>query len=376
MRPKEKRIRKPLLNEKYMGMAINLAKKGTGKTSPNPLVGAVIVKDGQIIGKGYHKKAGDEHAEITALKKAGAKAENSELYVNLEPCCHFGKTPPCTDAILRSKIKKVTIGMLDPNPLVAGKGISALRGGGVTVEVGLLEEDCRRLNEVFIKYISTGKPFVILKAAASLDGKTATCKGDSRWISNEFSRNMVHQLRNQVDGIMVGIETVIKDDPLLTTRLKKGKGKDPIRIIVDTHLRISSQAKVFNPDSEAKTIVAVGEPLQKNNVGMIEEAGGIILPVKTENNQIDLAALMAALGKMEITSVMIEGGARINASALRDKIIDKILIFFSPRIIGGSEASGIFGGEGIASLKESTALRNLHVRRLRGDFLMEGYLKN
>lgn len=362
------------MNEEYMKLAIHLAKRGRGKTSPNPLVGAVIVKDGMVIGKGYHKKAGGDHAEIIALKEAGVHAEDSELYLNLEPCCHFGKTPPCTEAILKSGIKKVIIGMEDPNPLVSGKGIDILRDRGVKTEVGLLKEDCERLNEVFIKYISTGKPFVILKAAASLDGKIATSTGESRWITGEKSRNFVHRLRNQVDAIMVGIGTIVKDDPRLTTRIKGNMGKDPIRIVVDTRLNILPEAKVFNPDSKAKTIIVTGKSVPRKKIARIEEAGGIVLPVEKVKGRVDLIKTIRLLGKMEITSIMIEGGSKINDSVLKSGIVDKFYLFLAPKIIGGSEAAGIVGGEGLKRLSDAVRLKDLSVRKLGSDLLIESYL--
>ncbi len=240
----------------FMKKAVNLARKGLGRTSPNPMVGAVVVRKGIVVGQGFHQKAGGPHAERIALAQAGGKARGATLYVNLEPCNHFGRTPPCTQAILESGIKKVVFGMTDPNPTVKGGGAAWLRSQGIDLVQGVLEEECRRLNEVYVKWITTGLPFVILKAAVSLDGRIATRTGDSKWISNEHSRLLVHRIRNQVDGVLVGIGTVVKDDPLLTVRLSRGKIRDPLRIVIDPRLRISKKARILS--SAGKTLIISG----------------------------------------------------------------------------------------------------------------------
>ncbi|MFH0812619.1 MAG: bifunctional diaminohydroxyphosphoribosylaminopyrimidine deaminase/5-amino-6-(5-phosphoribosylamino)uracil reductase RibD [Pseudomonadota bacterium] len=357
-----------------MRMAIKLASRAVGQTSPNPLVGAVIVKDGHIVGKGYHRRAGEPHAEINALAEAGNQAMGAELYVTLEPCSHYGRTPPCVDAIIQRNIKKVFVGMLDPNPLVNGKGIHKLREADIWVTTGILEEACQELNEIFIKYITTKRPFVILKAAASLDGRIAAVGGDSKWITNEKSREYVHCLRNQVDAVLVGIGTVLKDDPQLTTRLKNRKGKDPIRIVVDSTLKISPKAKVFNPESKAPTIIATTPNAPLKQIKAIEKQGGRVMVIPSQN-QIDLNLLMETLGKEDVTSVLVEGGSQINTSALQAGIVDKVLFFYAPRIIGGKNAPLLVVGEGVSKVEDALLLHRIKTRRFGDDVMIEGYVK-
>lgn len=356
-----------------MRMAIKLALKAQGKTSPNPLVGAVIVKSGEIIGRGFHHQAGGPHAEINALNEAGSKAKGAELYLNLEPCSHFGKTPPCVDTIIERKIRKVFVGMVDPNPLVSGNGIKKLKKAGIEVVTGILEAECRRINEVFIKYITTGRPFVILKTAASLDGRIAAESGDSQWITNEKSREYAHRVRNMVDAVLVGIGTVKKDDPLLTCRLKNRKGRDPIRIIVDSSLSISLNARVLNLDSPSPTIIAITPEAPLKKRAAIEKTGARILEVPSIK-QVDLRLLMKALGKEGITSVLIEGGSAINTSALESGVVDKVLFFYAPKIIGGTRAPQMVGGKGIVKMKDALALHAITISRFGDDVMIEGYI--
>jgi diaminohydroxyphosphoribosylaminopyrimidine deaminase/5-amino-6-(5-phosphoribosylamino)uracil reductase len=360
--------------DEYMWLAIKLALKAQGQTSPNPLVGALIVKNGIIVGRGFHCQAGTPHAEINALTEAGNKAQGAELYVNLEPCSHFGRTPPCVDAIIQKKIMKVFMGMVDPNPLVRGKGIRRLKEAGIEVATGILEKECRKLNEVFIKYITTKRPFVILKAAASLDGRVAAESGDSQWITNEKSREYVHQLRSTVDAVLVGIGTVKKDDPLLTCRLKNRQGKDPIRIVVDSTLSISPQAKVLNLNSQAPTIIATTPKAPLKKRALIEKKGARVLVIPSKD-RVDLRLLMETLGKEEITSVLIEGGSEINTSALQSGIVDKVLFFYAPKIIGGKQAPLMVGGKGIARVKDALVLHNITTKRFGDDVMIEGYIK-
>jgi len=360
--------------EDYMWLAIKLALKAQGQTSPNPLVGALIVKNGAIVGRGFHCQAGTPHAEINALTEAGNKAQGAELYLNLEPCSHFGRTPPCVDAIIQKKIMKVFVGMKDPNPLVRGKGIKRLKEAGIEVATGILGKECRKLNEVFIKYITTKRPFVILKAAASLDGRVAAETGDSQWITNEKSREYVHRLRSAVDAVLVGIGTVKKDDPQLTCRLKNRKKKDPIRIVVDSTLSISPRAKVLNLNSQALTIIATTQKAPLKKRALIEKKGARVLVIPS-HDRVDLRLLMEALGKEEITSVLIEGGSEINTSALQSGIVDKILFFYAPKIIGGKQAPLIVGGKGIAKVKDALVLHNITTQRFGDDVMIEGYVK-
>jgi len=360
--------------ETYMKVAIAQAKKARGRVSPNPLVGAVVVKKGEIVGLGYHHRAGSPHAEIHALARAGRKARNADLYVTLEPCCHYGRTPPCVNAIVENNIKNVIIGMTDPNPLVSGKGVAKLRKAGIGVESGILEEECRKLNEVYIKYITRKTPFVILKVAATLDGNIATRTGDSRGITCGKSLRVVHQLRDQVDAIMVGIGTVKADDPLLTTRLQRKTGKDPIRIIVDSSLSISPRAKVFDRGSEAGVIVATTNRASLRKKEHLEKMGARIISVASKGGAVSLKPLMRALGKLEVTSILLEGGTRLITSALNEDIVDKIFFFYAPKILGGRLAHGITAGKGVDKIRQAVKVRDLTVKKCGDDVLVEGYL--
>jgi diaminohydroxyphosphoribosylaminopyrimidine deaminase/5-amino-6-(5-phosphoribosylamino)uracil reductase len=362
------------MSEKYMKIALAQAKRALGRVSPNPLVGAVIVKRGEIVGVGYHHQAGSPHAEINALNKAGQKARNADLYVTLEPCSHYGRTAPCVETIVNRRIKKVVIGMIDPNPLVAGKGIAKLKAAGIVTTSGVLEDECRKLNEVYVHYITKRIPFVILKVASSLDGKIATKTGDSRGITAHQSLRKVHALRDQVDAILVGSGTVKVDDPLLTTRLGGKRGKDPIRVIVDSALSISPRAKVFNPSSLSGVIVATTHRAPKRKKEEIEEAGGTIITVASKDGRVSLRSLMRTLGKREITSVLIEGGTNISTSAFNEGIVDKIIFFYAPKILGGSRAYGITAGKGVDMISRARKVHDLTVKKCGDDVLVEGYL--
>lgn len=372
----------------YMELALELAARARGRTSPNPMVGAVVVKDGEIVGRGFHPKAGKPHAEVYALEEAGERAKGSTLYVTLEPCCHYGRTPPCTGKILASGISRVVAAMTDPNPLVAGKGIAELRRAGVEVEVGLLEDRARELNEAFIKYITTGRPFLIMKWAMTIDGKIASRSGDSRWVSGEESRALVHRLRDQVDGIMAGIGTVLKDNPRLTTRLPRTPppqdetpesaddfraGKDPIRIIVDSHLRIPLDAAVLNLNSTAPTWVACLDSAPSRRRSEIESRGAEVIPLPGRDGRVDLKALMEELGRRQMTSLLSEGGGTLNASALAAGLVDKIMCFVAPKIAGG-RAPGPVGGPGVELMSAALPLGRLTHRQVGQDILIEGYL--
>ena len=356
-----------------MRLALKLALRAKGRTSPNPLVGAIIVKNGKILGQGFHRQAGSPHAEIIALEKAGPQAKGADLYLNLEPCSHFGRTPPCVDAVIAAKIKRVFTGMRDPNPLVKGKGLKKLKAAGIEVMTGILEDECRKVNEIFIKYITTKQPFVILKTAASLDGRIGAETGDSKWITNDKSREYVHRLRDEVDAILVGIGTVQRDDPRLTCRIKSGKGKDPIRVVVDSSLKISLKAKVLNLKSQARTIVAATPKASPKKIKAIENLGAQVL-VTPSKNRVDLKRLMRVLGKQGIASVLIEGGSGINTAALEAGIVDKVLYFYAPRIIGGIKAPLMVGGKGVSRVKKALLLRNIKTRRFGDDVMVEGYV--
>ena len=361
-------------NEKFMRRALTLAARARGHTSPNPLVGAVIVQGDRIVGEGYHQKAGETHAEINALNHAGKAARNATLYVTLEPCCHWGRTPPCTEAIIRAGIAKTFVAHVDPNPKVAGKGIRQLERAGIHVHVGLCEDEARRLNEIYIKYIQTKRPFVILKSAISLDGKIATVSGESQWITSQASRLKGHEIRGSVDAILVGIGTVLRDNPSLTTRIPNQEGKDAVRIVVDSQGRTPLTAKIFNPNSEAGVIIAVTENVSAEKVEKLQAADAEVLVIEEKQNRVCLSALMKKLGQREITSVLIEGGGEVNASALKAGIVDKVSFFIAPKLIGGVNAPGPIGGEGIQRLSEALELRDLTVMPIEADFLIEGYI--
>ncbi|RKU11049.1 bifunctional diaminohydroxyphosphoribosylaminopyrimidine deaminase/5-amino-6-(5-phosphoribosylamino)uracil reductase RibD [Candidatus Poribacteria bacterium] len=357
-----------------MQHALALASKARGRTSPNPMVGAVIVRDGEIVGEGYHQKAGGAHAEIHALNQAEELAEGATMYVTLEPCCHWGRTPPCTDSIIRAKLANVFVAMTDLNPRVAGNGIRQLEAAGISVQVGICEEESRQLNEVFIKYITTQCPFVILKSAISLDGKIATASGESQWITSEASRLKGHEVRAQVDAILVGVGTVIQDDPALTVRLLERQNEDPVRIVVDSRGRTPLGAKVFNPDSNAGALIAVTESAPLKKIEALKSAGADVLTIAEEGGRVCLRSLMRELGRREITSVLIEGGGEINAAGLHAGIVDKVMFFVAPKLIGGKDAPSAIEGRGIACLAEAFELSDVKTSQIGADFLIEGYL--
>lgn len=357
----------------YMQTALALAAKALGRTSPNPLVGAVIVKDGRIIGRGYHQKAGTPHAEIHALREAGSAAAGATLYVTLEPCVHYGRTPPCTDAIIKAGIKQVIIATRDFNPLVTGRGIETLKQAGIAITVGVLEQEAHRLNEVFNKYITTGRPFSVLKCAMSLDGKIATHTGDSQWITGLAARQFGHQLRNRYDAIMVGVGTVLADDPLLTTRLPDGSGRNPVRIILDSLARIPLESKVIT-NCSAPTIVAVTTQAPAEKIAALQAAGVSVVVNRAKNDRVDLGSLMEKLGQRQITSVLIEGGASVAAAAVEENLVDKVHFFVAPIIIGGHSAPGPVGGQGIAQLPEAVRLQAMSTEWLGTDLHIEAYV--
>ncbi len=338
---------------KYMRYAIKLASKGLGKTSPNPCVGAVVVKNGRIAGIGYHKFAGGPHAEVYALRQAGKKAKGAILYVSLEPCSHYGKTPPCVDTIIRSGIKRVVAAMKDPNPLNNGRGFAALKKAGVRTECGLLRDEACKINESFIKFVTEGMPFVTVKAAQTLDGKIAARTGDSRWISGEASRNLVHRLRSQVDAVMVGIGTVRNDDPLLTARTGKKNKRQPLRVILSGSRGISRRAKVLNSNG-GDVIIAMPEP---------------------GTGRVAIRPVLAMLADRGVTSVLIEGGGETIASAFEEGVVDKVCFFIAPKIIGGRNAKTPVEGKGIARVNDAIRLRDITCRRVGADFLIEGYVR-
>lgn len=363
-------------DEKWMHRAMKLAEKGWGRTRPNPLVGCVIVRDNRVIAEGYHAALGQAHAERAAIEQAtqrGISLTGATLYVNLEPCSHYGRTPPCADLIIASGIQRVVLAMQDPNPLVAGRGIQALRAAGIEVTVGILEQQARQQNEIFIKYISTGRPFVILKAAISLDGKIATRTGESKWITGSQSRKLVHQWRSRTAAILVGIQTVLQDDPSLTTRLDGQAGRDPIRIIVDSKGQLTEHHRVFNPLSQAQVIVATTSAMEPAKAEQLKNAGATLLELDGPDDQVDLVALMNQLSEASIDSVLVEGGGRLNESFLRAGLVDKLMLFMAPKIIGGSASIACFHGLGTDQLDAAVSVAKLTITPVGEDFLIEGY---
>lgn len=363
-------------DRKFMLEALAMARSQMGKTSPDPMVGALIVKNGHIVGRGYHAQQSTPHAEAFAIKKAGDMAEGATLYLNLEPCCHYGYNPPCTHAIIKAGIKRVVAAMQDPNPLVNGKGFAQLRDAGIQVNIGLLEKEARELNEPFIKYITADTPFVMLKSAMTLDGKIATVTKESKYITGLIARQYVHMLRVYVDAVMVGINTVKLDDPELTVRDvgdEKIAKRNPKKIILDTKAEIPLDSKVLKNEPE-KTIIVVGEKAPKPRIDRIIKTGAVVLKAKTKGGQIDLKKLMVELGEDKITGIMIEAGGTLAASALKEGIVDKVLFFIAPKIIGGKEAPTPVGGKGFKKLSQAIDLKSADVRMLGRDVLIEGYI--
>lgn len=369
----------------WMNRALELAKGGRGKVSPNPMVGAVIVKNGKCIGEGYHKLYGGAHAEVCALDACKEDPKGATIYVTLEPCCHFGKTPPCTQAIIQAGIKRVVVGACDPNPLVSGKGIEALRTTGITVDVGILEEDCIKLNHVFFHYIQTKTPYVILKAAMSLDGKIATKTGESKWITGELAREHGHSVRGNVKAIMVGIGTVLADDPMLTCRIGENTTTNPIRIVIDKHLKIPLDSKLVKTATKTPfwVVCAETEPRFNSNENpqtytdnktkeAILEANGVILlrrPLQADG-QIDLNDLMHILAEKQIDSLLIEGGGSLNDSALAAGIVSEVNFYIAPMIIGGETAKNGISGSGRETLALASRLKGLKMEPLGDDWLI------
>lgn len=354
-----------------MKRALALAAQGLGRTSPNPMVGCVVVHNGVILGEGYHAKAGEPHAEVHAIRTAtanGGNLEGATLYVTLEPCCHEGRTPPCTDLLIRHHPARVVVAMHDPNPKVSGEGIFQLRNAGIEVEVGLLENEARHLNEAFCKFISTGMPFVIAKCGMSLDGKIATRTGDSRWVTGEASRLMVHALRNEVDAILVGSRTVMLDDPSLTTRLPEGKIKDPIRILLDADNYLDSNARVFHSESTAPTWVALPDD-------STFEGADEVIHVPSGPGGLDMRILMKKLAERGVMSVLIEGGGATLASAFDAEVVDKVVFFVAPKIVGGRNAVTAVEGEGIARMNDALLLENMTACQVGEDLRITAYVK-
>ncbi|MBE8953174.1 MAG: bifunctional diaminohydroxyphosphoribosylaminopyrimidine deaminase/5-amino-6-(5-phosphoribosylamino)uracil reductase RibD [Quinella sp. 1Q7] len=352
-----------------MREALRIARHAEGRTSPNPLVGAVVVRKGKIVAEGWHRKAGTPHAEIHALNMAGELAHGATLYVTLEPCSHFGRTPPCVQAIVAAGISRVVAAIGDPNPKVAGHGVKLLQAAGIEVKVGVLEDEARRLNEVFLKWVTRKLPFVTLKFACSLDGKIATSAGESQWISCEESRKFSHHLRDINDAILIGVGTALTDNPSLTTRLVDGK--NPVRVIVDSNARLPLTANVVT-DRQARTIVAVTNNAPRDKISALRTRGVEIIRAGG-GERVDLNILMRELAEREITSVLVEGGGTINFAMLEAGLVDKIFAFVAPKIIGGSNALTGVEGAGFAKLSDAVNLKNFAAEKIGDDLLLTGY---
>ena len=361
-------------DEKYMREALELARRGRGRTSPNPVVGAVIVKDDKVIGRGWHQKAGTAHAEVHAIADAGNETRNATIYVTLEPCCHFGRTGPCTEAIATAGIQRVVVAMTDPNPLVAGCGIETLRQRGIRVDTGVLATEAASLNAPFIKWITCKLPFVTLKNGISLDGKIATFTGESRWITGEESRLEVHRLRDAADAIITGVGTVLADDPELTTRLPEG-GKSTVRVVVDSLARTPLSAKLVN-DGKAPTIIAISNKAPIERVAALKAKNIEILPLPEDSDgRLNLGALLRILGERCLTHVMVEAGGTLNSSFLFGNYVDKVVMFVAPKIIGGAGAPGPYGGTGCDRLSEAVELEDVMIQHTGDDLMIEGWVK-
>ncbi len=369
-------------DQRYMARALSLAAKGRGRTSPNPMVGAVVVAGNRIVGEGYHRLAGGPHAEILALQAAGTRCRGATLYVSLEPCCHEGKrTPPCVPTLIESGLRRIVIAMRDPNPLVSGRGISLLRRAGIQVSVGCLRREAEGLNEIYCHWMKTGRPYVLLKAAMTLDGKIATASGESRWITGAEARREVHRLRSQVDAIMVGIGTVLRDDPLLTARLPghavgSAQHRQPLRVVLDSRLRIPDRARVLSPSAGASqamgTIIATTDKAPRRRIRQLQARGLSVLVLPAQDGRVPLLACLARLGQLGVSNVMIEGGSELNASALREQLVNRARFYLAPRLLGGPEAKGIIGGRSPQQLAETILLTDMRIRRIGKDFVIEG----
>ncbi len=367
-----------MISEKYMKLAIELAKKGEGFTAPNPMVGAVIVRDGRIIGQGFHEKCGEPHAERNALADCRAGGENPEgadLYVTLTPCCHYGKTPPCTEAVIENKISRVIIGSRDPNPAVLDRSIRILQSAGIEVITDFMKEECDRLNPVFFHYITKKTPYVIMKYAMTMDGKIATSEGHSKWITGEKARERVHRDRSRYTAIMVGIGTVLADDPMLTCRIEGENLKNPIRIICDTKLRTPLSSRVVTTADSVRTILATAVTDKDRHTPYLSAGCELLTVEQSTDGQLNLPDLMNKLGTLEIDSLILEGGGTLNWSALSSGIVNKVQAYIAPKIFGGISAKTPVGGSGVTFPKDAFFLSNPEISVLDGDILMESEVK-
>jgi len=357
----------------YLEMCYALAEKARGHTSPNPYVGAVIVRAGRVVGWGYHEKAGKPHAEVTALERAGRHARGATAYITLEPCVHWGRTPPCIDRVRQSGLKRVVVSDYDPNPQVHRKGIRRMRDAGIQVSVGLLKEKNRKLNEVYFKFVTQKVPFVILKAAVSLDGKIATSTSASQWISSPATREYIHLVRGEYDAVLVGINTIIRDDPMLTVRHSHWRGKKQLRIILDSGLRLPLRARILETLSRGDVLIFTGPHVPPRKRKALEKKGARIVSVSLSQARLDLREVLAWLARHEISSVLVEGGGRVHTDFLEKRLADKFLVTVSPKLIGGNRAPTFLQGKGIQSMEDAQGLRGIREFRIQDDILIEGY---
>ena len=361
-----------MTDEAWMRRAIRLAERGIGFVNPNPLVGCVIVRDGRVIGEGWHERYGTLHAERNALKNCTEDPRGAEMYVTLEPCCHYGKNPPCTEAVIAAGIAKVTVGSDDPNPLVAGKGLQQLRDAGIEVVTGVCKAECDRINRIFFHYITTGTPYCILKTAMTADGKTATRCGRSKWITGEESRRHVHETRKRTAAILCGIGTVLADDPMLNCRTENPS--HPVRVVCDSRLRLPPDSQLVRTAKEIPVIAAACVP-DTEKQKRLEDAGVQILMLPDENGHVSLRALMQKLGEMHLDSVLLEGGAELHEAALRAGIVQEVQIYIAPKIFGGADAKPAVGGLGVAEVSDAYQLSAPEITRLGDDVLLDYLLK-
>jgi len=359
------------MDKKWMKLALKIAKKGEGKVSPNPMVGAVLTNNGEMIAQGFHRYFGGPHAEVEVIKKAKDRTKGATLYVTLEPCCHYGKTPPCTTRIIKSGIRRVVIATLDPNPLVSGKGVEELRRAGIEVDVGVCEKEAKELNEAFLKFMKKRIPLVTVKVAASLDGKIATHLGESKWITGSKSRDFAHRLRDKADAVLVGINTVIKDNPSLLPFSRKHF----LRIVLDSKLRIPLEARVLKDQDKADTFIFTTQRAEKQKIEELNNQGGKIVVVKEEEKRVNLLEVLKKLGELEVMNLLVEGGGEVIASFFEKRLVDRLSLFLSPRIIGGRKSLSWVEGKGINSLKESPWVRIDSLRKVGEDFLFEGHMR-
>jgi diaminohydroxyphosphoribosylaminopyrimidine deaminase / 5-amino-6-(5-phosphoribosylamino)uracil reductase len=358
----------------YMKLALRLAARGAGWVSPNPMVGAVVVKNSQIVGQGYHRRAGLPHAEVEALQAAGVSARDADLYVTLEPCNHQGRTPPCTEAILAAGVRRVIIATSDPNRRVTGGGAAFLRAKGVEVIIGVLEAEALQLNEAWFHWMETGRPWVIAKAACSLDGRIATATGESQWLTGEAARSYGHRLRHRHDAILVGIGTALADNPQLTVRLPGRRGQDPIRIVLDSRLRLPLNSRLVRHDSAAPTWVATTGLALPETIQALQGVGVEVMVLPVESGRVSLPALLQALGERQVQSLLVEGGAETLGTFFDQSLVNQFHFFYAPKILGGAKAPAAIGGQGVTHLGEAHIAKQLSIRRLGVDLLVSGYL--